>query len=136
MTSAELISDFGRINNFISLRNFFRSLCADLCPSFSVTKYGPEVDDCCADDEGVDLVGDAGECSSADEDGAYGVYKIVDGVEDGGLLCPIRHGANGCEKAAEQEEANHKKPHYHYGLLHCLVVVRNDESKSTEDERK
>ena len=67
--------------------------------------------------------------TSADKDGADGIDEVVHGIDIGGKIGPLRHGARGGEKARKQHDAHHKEPHDEYGLLHGVRVVRHDESK-------
>ena len=44
-------------------------------------------------------MGDGGEASASDEDGADGIDEVVHGIDVGGQIGPLRHGARGGEKA-------------------------------------
>ena len=67
--------------------------------------------------------------AAADEDGTDGLDEIVHGVDVGGKVGPLGHGARGGEKSRKQHDAHHKEPHHEDGLLHGVAVVGDDESE-------
>ena len=74
--------------------------------------------------------------STTDEDGADGIDEVVHGIDIGGKIGPLRHGARGGEKAREQHDAHHKEPHDEHSLLHGVGVVGHDESERREEQRQ
>ena len=81
-------------------------------------------------------MGDVGEVTAADEDGAHGIDEVVHGVDVGGQVGPVGHGACGREESAEQEQTYDEEPHHEDGLLHGFAVVGDDESERREEERQ
>ena len=81
-------------------------------------------------------MGYAGEIAAAHEDGAAGIGKIVHGVDVGGKVSPVRHGARGGKEPREQHKAHHEEPHDEHCLLHGVAVVGHDESEGREEQRQ
>lgn len=74
------------------------------------------------------------ETAATDEDGADGIDEIVHGVDIGGQVGPVGHGARRGEEAAEQHDAHHEEPHDEDGLLHGVAVVGHNESERREEQ--
>ena len=74
-------------------------------------------------------MGDVCEVATTHIDGADGIDEVVHGVDVGGEVGQLRHGACRCEESAEQENTHHKEPHHKDGLLHGIAVVGDNESE-------
>ena len=60
---------------------------------FLITLHGPYGHDRGDAQQGCHLMGDGLQAAAPDEDGAYGIGKIVHGVDIGGQVSPVGHGA-------------------------------------------
>ena len=69
------------------------------------------------------------ETATTDEDGADGIDEVVHGIDVGGRIGPVGHGAGGCEETTEQHDNHHEEPRDEDGLLHGVGVVGHDESE-------
>lgn len=68
--------------------------------SLLVAHNGPEAHDEGGDGEGEEVMGDGVEVAAAYEDGADAVDEVVHGVDIGGEISPVGHGAHGGEQSA------------------------------------
>ena len=96
--------------------------------------HGPGGHDDADEGEGKDLMGYGREAATAKEDGADGIDEVVHGVDVGGEVGPVGHGADGGEESAEQEEADDEEPHDEDGLLKGLAVVGYKEPEGGEEQ--
>ena len=85
--------------------------------------------------EGEHLMDDTVEVATTNEDGADGIGEVVHGVDVGGEVGPVGHGADGGEKARKQHQAHYEKPHHQHGLLHSVAVVGNDKAETAKKQR-
>ena len=99
-----------------------------------VTHYSPNAHDGGYAEKSKELVGNAMEIAPAHEDGADGLHEIVHGIDVGGEICQVGHGARGGEQAAEQKHAHHKEPHHEDGLLHRVAIIGDDEPETAPEE--
>ena len=81
-------------------------------------------------------MGHLAEAAATDEDGADGIDEVVHGVDVGGQVGPIGHGARRGEESAEQQDAHDEEPHDEHGLLHGIAVVGDNESERGEEQRQ
>ena len=79
-------------------------------------------------------MGNAGEASTTNEDGADGVDEIVHGVDVGGQVRPVGHGARRREEPAEQHQADDEEPHHEDGLLQGVAVVADEQAERREEQ--
>ena len=70
------------------------------------------------------------------EDGADGIDEVVHGIDVGGQVSPVGHGAGGGEESAEQHDADNEEPHDEDGLLHGVAVVGDDKPERREEQRQ
>ena len=73
-------------------------------------------------------MGDGLQPATSHEDGTDGISEVVHGVDVGGQVGPVGHGARRGEESAQQEHTHHEEPHDEHGLLHGVAIVRNDEA--------
>ena len=85
-------------------------------------------------EEAQHLMGHIAETTATDKDGADGVDEIVHGVDVGGQVGPVWHGARGGEESAEQHDADDEEPYNEDGLLHGVAVVGDDEAERGEEQ--
>ena len=64
-----------------------------------VALHCPDGDEGGDKEEGEHLVGNGMEIATSHEDGADGIGEIVHGVDVGGEVCPVGHGAHGGEES-------------------------------------
>ena len=76
------------------------------------------------------------QASASYEYGADGIDEVTHGIDVGGHVSPLGHGARGGEKSREQHDAYHKEPHDEHGLLHGVGVVGHDKSERREEQRQ
>ena len=100
----------------------------------SVTSYGPYAHDGCYAEKGQELMGNTLETAAAHKHGADALHEVVHGIDIGGEIGQVGHGASGSEQAAEQEHAHHEEPHHEDGLLHGVAVVGDDEAETAPEE--
>ena len=74
------------------------------------------------------------EAAATDENGADGVDEVVHGVDVGGQVGQVWHGAGRGEETAEQHDADNEEPHDEHGLLHGVAVVGDDEAEAGEKQ--
>ena len=98
--------------------------------AFLVASHGPCSHYHAYGEKSHDLVGDIVQTASTDEDCADGIDKIVHGIDVCGEVGKMGHRSCGCEQAAEQKHADHKKPHHKDCLLHGVAIVGDDESET------
>lgn len=72
--------------------------------------------------------------ATSDKHGADRIDKVVHGINVGGEIGPVGHGARGGEESAEQEETHHEEPHDEHGLLHGVTVVGDHEPEGREEK--
>ena len=87
-------------------------------------------------EEGQHLMSHLAESAATNEDGADGIDEIVHGVDVGGQVGPVGHGARRGEESAEQHDAHDEEPHDEDGLLHGIAVVGDNESERGEEQRQ
>ena len=81
-------------------------------------------------------MGDALEVTTTYEDRADGINEVVHGVDIGGQVGEVWHGARGREETTEQEHTDHEEPHDEDGLLHRVAIVGDDEAQTAEEQGK
>ena len=81
-------------------------------------------------------MGYAAEVAATDKNGADGISEIVHGINVGGQVGPVGHGAHGGEKSGEKHQAHHEEPHDQHGLLHGVAIVGNDKAEAAEKQRQ
>ncbi len=81
-------------------------------------------------------MGDGLEGAASDKDGANGIDEVMHGIDVGGQIGPVGHGARRSKKSAKQKHTHHKEPHDEHGLLHGVAVVGDDEAERREEQRQ
>lgn len=66
--------------------------------------------------------------------GSHDFYEVFGRYEYGYQLCPFRHGFNGGEQAAHQNEHHDKEEHHKHGLLHRAGYIGDDLPEAGNDE--
>ena len=94
-----------------------------------VTRYCPNSHDRGGNDESEDLMGDAQEITTSDEDGTDGINEIVHRIDIRGKISPIWHRTHRGKETRKQHQTYNEEPHHKHGLLKSVAIVGNDKSE-------
>ena len=100
----------------------------------SVADDGPDGGEGGDGGEGEHLMDDAVHVAATDKDGADGIDEIMHGIDVGGEVSQVGHGARGGEETAEQQHTDDEEPHDEDGLLHGVAIVGDDQSEAAEEQ--
>lgn len=88
-----------------------------------IAQYSPSAHEESYSQKGKNLMLDAAETATADEDRAHGFDEVAYGVNIRGEIGSGRHGTCRREKTRKQEEYHDEEPHHEDGLLHGVGVI-------------